>query len=117
MIGAPDVAFPRLNNISFWLNPPAFFLLILSTLVEQGAGLGWTAYNGRLSLNTITYGQYLIMGSSVRGVNSEYSVYNIVLLHVTSRQRLLIVYTLLSSYQLTSYSTCTDSLVNLSNLR
>jgi cytochrome c oxidase subunit 1 len=43
MIGAPDVAFPRLNNISFWLNPPAFFLLILSTLVEQGAGLGWTA--------------------------------------------------------------------------
>jgi cytochrome c oxidase subunit 1 len=44
MIGAPDVAFPRLNNISFWLNPPAFFLLILSTLVEQGAGLGWTAY-------------------------------------------------------------------------
>jgi len=44
MIGAPDVAFPRLNNISFWLNPPAFFLLVLSTLVEQGAGLGWTAY-------------------------------------------------------------------------
>jgi heme/copper-type cytochrome/quinol oxidase subunit 1 len=44
MIGAPDVAFPRLNNISFWLNPPSFALLLLSTLVEQGAGLGWTAY-------------------------------------------------------------------------
>ncbi len=40
MIGAPDVAFPRLNNISFWLNPPSFALLLLSTLVEQGAGLG-----------------------------------------------------------------------------
>lgn len=44
LVGAPDVAFPRLNNVSFWLNPPAFLLLILSTLVEQGAGLGWTAY-------------------------------------------------------------------------
>jgi cytochrome c oxidase subunit 1 len=62
MIGAPDVAFPRLNNISFWLNPPAFFLLILSTLVEQGAGLGWTAnYKGRLSLNTTISENTLIL--------------------------------------------------------
>ncbi len=44
LVGAPDVAFPRLNNISFWLNPPSFVLLLLSTLVEQGPGLGWTAY-------------------------------------------------------------------------
>jgi hypothetical protein len=44
LVGAPDVAFPRLNNISFWLNPPSLALLLLSTLVEQGAGLGWTAY-------------------------------------------------------------------------
>jgi heme/copper-type cytochrome/quinol oxidase subunit 1 len=44
LIGAPDVAFPRLNNISFWLNPPALVLLLLSALVESGAGLGWTAY-------------------------------------------------------------------------
>lgn len=44
LIGAPDMSFPRLNNISFWLNPPALTLLLLSTLVEQGAGTGWTAY-------------------------------------------------------------------------
>ena len=44
LIGAPDMAFPRLNNISFWLNPPALALLLLSTLVEQGAGTGWTAF-------------------------------------------------------------------------
>jgi heme/copper-type cytochrome/quinol oxidase subunit 1 len=44
LIGAPDMAFPRLNNVSFWLNPPALALLLLSTLVEQGAGTGWTAY-------------------------------------------------------------------------
>jgi len=44
MIGAPDMAFPRLNNISFWLLPPALFLLLSSALVELGAGTGWTVY-------------------------------------------------------------------------
>jgi len=44
MIGAPDVAFPRLNNLSFWLNPPALMLLLLSALVESGAGISWVAY-------------------------------------------------------------------------
>jgi len=44
MIGAPDMAFPRMNNISFWLLPPSLFLIILSTLVESGAGTGWTLY-------------------------------------------------------------------------
>jgi len=44
MIGAPDMAFPRMNNISFWLLPPSLFLLLSSTLVEAGAGTGWTLY-------------------------------------------------------------------------
>lgn len=33
--------FPRLNNISFWLLPPSLILLLVSSLVEQGAGTGW----------------------------------------------------------------------------
>jgi len=40
MLGAPDMAFPRLNNISFWLFPPALGFLLLSSLVESGAGTG-----------------------------------------------------------------------------
>lgn len=44
MIGAADMAFPRLNNISFWLLPPALILLLSSSLVEGGAGTGWTVY-------------------------------------------------------------------------
>ena len=39
-LGAPDMAFPRLNNISFWLLIPSLLLLIVSSLVEFGAGTG-----------------------------------------------------------------------------
>jgi len=43
LIGSVDMAFPRLNNISFWLLPPALILLV-SSLFLQGAGTGWTIY-------------------------------------------------------------------------
>ncbi len=38
MIGAPDTAFPRVNNIAFWLLPPSLLLLILSMFVEGAPG-------------------------------------------------------------------------------
>jgi cytochrome c oxidase subunit 1 len=44
LIGSPDMAFPRLNNLSFWLLPSSLFLLILSTFSETGVGTGWTLY-------------------------------------------------------------------------
>merc|ERR1712156_1326406 len=44
IIGAPDIAFPRLNNIRFWFLIPALTLLILSGFVESGAGTGRTVY-------------------------------------------------------------------------
>ena len=44
IINAPDIAFPRLNNLRFWLLPPALSLLLGSSLVERGAGTGWTVY-------------------------------------------------------------------------
>ena len=44
LLGAPDIAFPRLNNLSFWVLPPSLILLLSSALVEGGVGTGWTAY-------------------------------------------------------------------------
>nr|QFG40113.1 cytochrome c oxidase subunit 1 [Alpheus randalli] len=44
MLGAPDMAFPRMNNMSFWLLPPSLTLLLSSGLVESGVGTGWTVY-------------------------------------------------------------------------
>nr|AML26371.1 cytochrome c oxidase subunit I [Staphylinidae sp. BMNH 1274633] len=44
MLGAPDMAFPRLNNMSFWFLPPSLSLLLMSSMVESGVGTGWTVY-------------------------------------------------------------------------
>lgn len=45
MVGAPDMALPRMNNFSFWLLPFAF-LTLASTLFMQGGApnFGWTFY-------------------------------------------------------------------------
>jgi cytochrome c oxidase subunit 1 len=49
MIGAPDMALPRMNNWSFWLLPGAFGLLLASlamSLMGMGSApnFGWTFY-------------------------------------------------------------------------
>ena len=45
-IGAADMAFPRINALSFWLLPPAGILMFAGFLVDGGsAAAGWTAYS------------------------------------------------------------------------
>src|SRR5436190_10020551 len=51
MIGAPDMALPRMNNWSFWILPFAFTLLLLPFILEFFFGIGgggpaggWTLY-------------------------------------------------------------------------
>nr|YP_006702459.1 cytochrome c oxidase subunit I [Trichuris discolor]AFK81032.1 cytochrome c oxidase subunit 1 [Trichuris discolor] len=44
MVGAQDMSFPRLNNLGFWLLPPAMLLFLCSMLTSTGAGTGWTLY-------------------------------------------------------------------------
>jgi len=41
---APDIAFPRLNNIRFWLLPPSLLILVIRRITEIGVGTGWTIY-------------------------------------------------------------------------
>ena len=43
LIGARDMAFPRLNAFSYWLVPPAGLLTVFS-LMAGGSNAGWTLY-------------------------------------------------------------------------
>merc|ERR1711971_955416 len=40
ILGAADMAFPRMSNIRFWFLMPALIILLSSSLVERGAGTG-----------------------------------------------------------------------------
>ena len=42
LAGGPDMAYPRLNNISLWLLAPSLILFIFASGIENGAGTGWT---------------------------------------------------------------------------
>ena len=45
MIGARDMAFPKLNMFSYWFMWPAFILMLFSFTVQGGAAeAGWTSY-------------------------------------------------------------------------
>jgi cytochrome c oxidase subunit 1 len=45
MIGAKDMAFPKLNMLSFWLSFPAGIIMLISFWTMNGpAGGGWTMY-------------------------------------------------------------------------
>jgi cytochrome c oxidase subunit 1 len=40
LVGGPDMAFPRLNNISFWLLIPSLILFLFAGMIENGVGTG-----------------------------------------------------------------------------
>jgi cytochrome c oxidase subunit 1 len=47
MIGARDMAFPKLNMLSYWFMWPAFIMILMSIFVGGtlgGPGTGWTSY-------------------------------------------------------------------------
>lgn len=44
MLGSPDMRFPRLNNLRFWLLPVSLFLLLDSGFVDMGCGTRWVVY-------------------------------------------------------------------------
>lgn len=86
ILGAPDIAFPRINNIRFWLLPPALSLLLVRRIIENGAGTGWTVYpplssgiaHGGASVDLAIFSLHLAGISSILGaVNFITTVINI----------------------------------------
>ena len=78
MIGAPDMALPRLNNMSFWILPFAATLLISTFFMEGGApGGGWTMYPP-LVLQLGDAFPFLIFAVHLLGISSIMGAINII---------------------------------------
>lgn len=78
MIGAPDMALPRMNNWSFWILPFAGIMLISTLFVEGGApASGWTMYPP-LVLQTGAAFPMLIFSVHLLGISSIMGSINII---------------------------------------
>ncbi|MFA6902648.1 MAG: cytochrome c oxidase subunit 1, partial [Gallionellaceae bacterium] len=78
MIGAPDMALPRMNNWSFWLLPVAAILLIVSFFVPGGAAAGgWTMYPPLFIQGGIS-GDMTILAVHILGISSIMGSINII---------------------------------------
>ncbi|MFT5691422.1 MAG: cytochrome c oxidase subunit 1, partial [Oceanicoccus sp.] len=79
MIGAPDMALPRMNNLSFWILPPTFALLASTLFMEGGApNFGWTFYaplSTTYAPDTVTF---FIFGVHLLGLSSIMGSINII---------------------------------------
>ena len=79
MIGAPDMALPRINNWSFWLLPLAGLMLI-STLFMEGGGpnFGWTFYAPLSTTYAPPSVVYFIFAIHILGISSIMGSINII---------------------------------------
>jgi cytochrome c oxidase subunit 1 len=79
MIGAPDMAMPRMNNLSFWITPLAFIIL-LSTLFMPGSApnFGWTFYAPLSTTYAPPSTDYMIFAVHLLGISSILGAINII---------------------------------------
>ncbi|MEN0044754.1 MAG: cbb3-type cytochrome c oxidase subunit I, partial [Pseudomonadota bacterium] len=78
MVGAPDMALPRMNNWSFWILPVAFGILLATLFVPGGAPAGgWTMYPP-LVLQTGDAFPMLIFAVHLMGISSIMGAINII---------------------------------------
>ncbi|RAF61602.1 cytochrome ubiquinol oxidase subunit I, partial [Burkholderia multivorans] len=87
-IGAPDVAFPRLNAFAFWLYLFGSLIALSGFLTPQGAAaFGWTAY-APLSNTTFTPGaggNLWVLGLALQGFGTILGSVNFITTIITMR--------------------------------
>lgn len=83
MIGADDMAFPKLNALSYWLVPPVLFALTVSFLTG-GYDTGWTGY-APLSVRSDVGGLFYNLAFFTLGLSSIIGAVNFVATIVTMR--------------------------------
>jgi cytochrome c oxidase subunit 1 len=79
MIGAPDMALPRMNNWSFWILPFAGTMLV-STLFMEGGGpaFGWTFYAPLSTTFAPASTDFFIFAVHLLGISSIMGAINII---------------------------------------
>jgi len=73
MIGAKDMAFPRINALSFWLLPPAGVILWMGS-----AEIGWTGYAPLSVFDPSTGVDLWIVGLQLIGISSTMGAINFI---------------------------------------
>ena len=77
MVGAEDMAFPRLNAVAFWMIPPGG-LLLMSSFLNGAPQAGWTSYPP-LSLVSGKSGEEIwILSILILGTSSMLGAFNFV---------------------------------------
>ena len=87
MCGTVDMAFPRLNNLSFWLLPFSFLLLLCSFLIGSGPGTGWTLYpplSGLVGHDTVSI-DFAILSLHISGISSLFGSLNFIVTVINMR--------------------------------
>ncbi|MFS0774371.1 cytochrome o ubiquinol oxidase subunit I [Sphingomonas sp. 1P08PE] len=79
-IGARDVAFPFLNNFSFWLTAAGAVLVMISLFVGEFARTGWLSYAplAELAYSPDTGVDYYLWSLQIAGVGTTLSAINMV---------------------------------------
>ncbi|WP_298633299.1 cytochrome c oxidase subunit I [uncultured Umboniibacter sp.] len=79
MVGAPDMALPRMNNWSFWILPFAFAMMV-ATLFMDGGGpnFGWTFYAPLSTTYAPPSVTFFIFAVHIMGASSIMGAINII---------------------------------------
>ena len=85
MIGASDMAFPRLNAFSYWVGIPSI-MLVLAAMVFGGWDTGWVGYPP-LSLRTNFAVQLFLLGFYLNGFSSIAGSINLLVTVTTMRAK------------------------------
>ncbi len=84
MIGAEDMAFPRLNAFAYWINVPAIVTLLMSMLF--GWDSGWTAYPPLSLLGPVGY-QMVFLAVFAIGLSSILGSLNLIVTMLLMRPK------------------------------
>ena len=86
MVGAPDMAMPRMNLLSFWLLPTAMLVMVSTFFMDGNApAFGWTFYAPLSTTFAPDTTDFFIFGVHLLGISSIMGAINVIVTIVNLR--------------------------------